>query len=396
MKLLALGLLWPLVAACGQSGTVELRPLFAEHRFTQPVALLQSPKRNSPWYVVEKGGRVLRLEGEGRGAKSSLFIDLGNRVDAGPMEAGLLGLAFHPAFARNNLVYLSYTRGRPLTSVLARYRSPDGGRTLDPASEVVLLEVPQPYGNHNGGQIAFGPDGFLYYGLGDGGAAGDPQGNGQNTETLLGAMLRLDIDRSVPYAIPPGNPFIQGGGRPEIFAWGLRNPWRWSFDRKTGELWVGDVGQNEWEEIDRVAKGDNLGWNVWEGSHCFRAERCRSEGMVMPAAEYSHASGCSVTGGYVYRGSAIPALYGHYIFGDFCSGRIWELDSGNIKEGARILMHSGKRIASFAEDRDGELYLLDYASGRIFRLVAGENGNNEENHGSSGGGAGVRTGNGKE
>ncbi len=372
MRLLAFGLLWPLVAACGQSGTAVLHPLFAEQRFNQPVALLQSPKVDSPWYVVEKGGRVLRLEGEGREAKSSLFIDLGSRVDAGPMEAGLLGMAFHPAFARNNLIYLSYTRGRPLTSVLARYKSPDGGRTLDPASEAILLEVPQPYGNHNGGQIAFGPDGYLYYGLGDGGAAGDPRGNGQNTETLLGAMLRLDVDRSTPYAIPPDNPFVEGGGRPEIYAWGLRNPWRWSFDRQSGELWVGDVGQNEWEEIDRVAKGDNLGWNVWEGEHCFRAERCRSEGMVMPVAEYSHEFGCSVTGGYVYRGKAIPALYGHYLYGDFCSGRIWELDSGNIKEGARILMHSGKRIASFAEDRDGELYLLDYASGRIFRLVAGD------------------------
>ncbi len=375
MRLLAFGLFWPLVAACGQGGAVALHPLFAEQRFNQPVALLQSPKVNSSWYVVEKGGRVLRLEGEGREAKSSLFIDLGSRVDAGPMEAGLLGMAFHPAFARNNLIYLSYTRGRPLTSVLARYKSSDGGRTLDPASEAILLEVPQPHGNHNGGQIAFGPDGYLYYGLGDGGAAGDPRGNGQNTETLLGAMLRLDVDRYTPYTpytIPPDNPFVEGGGRPEIYAWGMRNPWRWSFDRQSGELWVGDVGQNEWEEIDRVVKGDNLGWNVWEGGHCFRADRCRSGGMVMPVAEYSHEFGCSVTGGYVYRGKAIPALYGHYLYGDFCSGRIWELDSGNIKEGAHILMHSGKRIASFAEDRDGELYLLDYASGRIFRLVAGD------------------------
>lgn len=366
-------LLWPLVAACSQSGMLTLHPLFGDQRFSQPVALIPSPKVSTNWYVVEKGGRILRIKGEGAEADRAVFIDLRDQVNAGPTEAGLLGMAFHPKFSRNGYVFLSYTRGRPLTSVLARFKSPDGGLTLDPASEEVLLEVPQPYGNHNGGQIAFGPDGYLYYGLGDGGSAGDPHGNGQNTETLLGAMLRLDVNTTTPYAIPSDNPFVEGGGRPEIYAWGLRNPWRWSFDRKSGELWVGDVGQNKWEEIDRVSIGDNLGWNQWEGSHCFRIGVCRSNGVVMPLAEYSHEFGCSVTGGYVYRGKAIPALYGHYIFGDFCSGRIWELDSGNIKSGPHILMLSGKRIASFAEGLDGELYILDFASGQIFRLVAGDN-----------------------
>ncbi len=371
--LVALVLLWPMTVACSQSGTLQaLQPMFGGLRFSQPVALLQTPQPSPHWFVVEKGGRVLRLEGEGVEAKRAVFIDLGDRVDAGPTEAGLLGMAFHPQFARNNLVYLSYTRGRPLTSVLSRFKSSDGGLTLEPASEEVLLEVPQPYGNHNGGQLAFGPDGYLYYGLGDGGAGGDPHGHGQNIDTLLGAMLRLDIDGDAPYAIPQDNPFAQGGGRPEIYAWGLRNPWRWSFDRNTGELWVGDVGQNAWEEIDRVSAGDNLGWNLWEGSHCYQRGACRSEGMRMPVAEYSHQDGCSVTGGYVYRGKALAALYGHYLYGDFCSGRIWELDSGNIKAGSRILMLSDKRIASFAEDREGELYLLDFAAGRIFRLIAGE------------------------
>ncbi len=304
------------------------------------------------------------------GRRGAVFADIGDRVEAGPSEAGLLGMTFDPDFASNGLVYLSYTRGAPLTSVLSRFSSHDGGLSLDAASEEVLLEVPQPYGNHNGGQIAFGPDGYLYFGLGDVGAGGDPHGNGQNTETLLGAMLRLDVGGPSPYTIPPDNPFAGGGGRPEIYAYGLRNPWRWSFDRQTGVLWVGDVGQDEWEEIDLVAAGDNLGWNLWEGSHCFTPSACRSEGVVMPVAEYSHEFGCSVTGGYVYHGKAIPGLYGHYLYGDFCSGRIWELDSGNIQVGPRILLLSGKRIASFAEDRDGELYLLDYASGGIFRLVA--------------------------
>jgi glucose/arabinose dehydrogenase len=370
MRLAAICLLWELGAACAQAGGVVLQPLFSGRGFAQPVALLQAPHDTPYWYVVEKGGRVLRVDGEGSAAQTALFINLSKRVDAGPMEAGLLGMAFHPDFTRNGLVFLSYTRGAPLTSVLSRFRSRDGGLTLDPASEKVLLEVPQPYSNHNGGQIAFGPDGYLYFGLGDGGAGGDPHGNGQNPNTLLGAMLRLDVNGTSPYAIPPDNPFARGGGRPEIYAWGLRNPWRWSFDRKSGELWVGDVGQDAWEEIDHVRAGDNLGWNRWEGSHCYRPGMCRSNGVVMPLAEYSHKLGCSVTGGYVYRGKSIPELDGHYIYGDFCSGKIWELDSGNIQAGPRILLLSGKRIASFAEDRNGELYLLDFASGRIFRLVA--------------------------
>jgi glucose/arabinose dehydrogenase len=338
--------------------------------FSLPVALLQTPQQTPHWYVVEKGGRVVRVAGEGAAARTALFVDISDRVDAGPNEAGLLGMAFPPAFADNGQVYLSYTRGGPLTSVLSRFSSRDGGLTLDAASEEVLLEVPQPFGNHNGGQIAFGPDGYLYYGLGDGGAGGDPLGHGQNTQTLLGAMLRLDVNGPRPYAIPPDNPFAGGGGRPEIYAWGLRNPWRWSFDRHSGKLWVGDVGQNAWEEIDLVSRGDNLGWNLWEGNHCFTPEACSREGVVMPVAEYSHALGCSVTGGYVYRGKAAPARFGKYIYGDFCSGTVWELDGGNVQAGPRVLLQSGLRISSFAEDRNGELYLLDYGSGGIFRLVA--------------------------
>lgn len=368
-------LLTVLVAACakgdGDGSGVSLLPLFPALNFSQPVALLQTPHQTPDWYVVEKRGRILRVRGEGTAAESAVFVDISGRVESGLSEAGLLGMAFSPRFADNGQVYLSYTRGAPLTSVLARFTSTDGGLTLDPETEELLLEVPQPYGNHNGGQIAFGPDGYLYFGLGDGGAAGDPLGNGQNTDTLLGSLLRLDVAGATPYGIPADNPFAGGGGRPEIYSWGLRNPWRWSFDRSSGELWLGDVGQNAWEEIDRVAKGDNLGWNLLEGRHCFSSGECSSTGIVMPVVEYSHDSGCSVTGGYVYRGKAISSLYGYYIYGDFCSGRIWGLDSGNIEAGPRILLLSGKRISSFAEDRDGELYLLDFATGRIFRLSPG-------------------------
>lgn len=350
---------------------LSLTPMFGDKRFNQPVFMQQAPGETRYWFVVEKGGKVWRLRADGSDRR--LVLDLGARVESAPSEAGLLGMAFHPRYQDNGAVFLSYTRaGSPLTSVLARYRSRDGGRSIDPDSERVVLEVAQPYRNHNGGHIAFGPDGYLYYGLGDGGAAGDPEGHGQNRATLLGALLRIDVDGRAPYTIPPDNPFIDGDGRPEIYAWGLRNPWRWSFDRQNGQLWLGDVGQNQWEEVNQVNAGDNLGWNRWEGKHCYRRSDCSSEGMVMPRAEYPHKEGCSVTGGYVYRGKAMPALQGHYLYGDYCSGKVWALNAANPGPHPRELLSSGRRIASFAEDSEGELYLLDNAAGRIFRLNKGQ------------------------
>ncbi|MFO7593980.1 MAG: PQQ-dependent sugar dehydrogenase [Pseudomonadota bacterium] len=351
-----------------QAAELALSPMFGDKSFNQPVYMLQPPGDARVWFVLEKGGKIFRLRADG--SERRLVLNLAKQVESGPMEAGLLGMAFHPEFADNGQIFLSYTRkGEPLTSVLASYRSRDGGLSIEPDSEEVLLEVEQPYRNHNGGHIAFGPDGYLYFGLGDGGSAGDPKGNGQNRNTLLGAILRLDVNGDVPYAIPKDNPFAEGGGRPEIFAWGLRNPWRWSFDRQNGDLWVGDVGQNEWEEVNLVKSGDNLGWNILEGSHCYRRSDCSREGMVMPRAEYSHRQGCSVTGGYVYRGEALPALRGRYLYGDFCSGRVWALDAGNPGAHPEEILYSSRRIASFAEDRRGELYLLDFAGGRIFQLT---------------------------
>lgn len=351
----------------------RLVPAFPNLRFSKPVALLQAPSDPTRWYVVEQTGRVMVFDDDPAIGETSVFIDLRKRVNARGFEAGLLGMAFHPDYQANGQVILSYTRGRRnLTSVISRFFADDARQVLDPASERVVLTVDQPFRNHNGGQVTFGPDGFLYIGFGDGGAGGDPRGNGQNTDTLLGAMLRIDVDRGDPYGIPPDNPFAAGGGRPEIYAWGLRNPWRWSFDAATGDLWVGDVGQNRIEEIDIVVKGGNYGWNVREGSEPFRGGRRPGAGLIAPVAEYNHDFGCSVTGGYVYRGAEIPALVGTYVFGDFCSGRFWGLapDDGGGHTMAPLFEES-INLSSFGEAHDGRLFAVDL-KGALFQIVAAE------------------------
>ena len=258
------------------------------------------------------------------------FLDIRDRVSNRGSEEGLLGLAIDPH--KDGQFYVYYSAANPRRSVVSRFSSGSKGqpaerKPADPGSELVILEVDQPYPNHNGGQIAFGPDGYLYVGLGDGGSAGDPLGNGQNTSTLLGSILRIDVSEchcsGQPYAIPPDNPFADGGGRSEIWAYGLRNPWRFSFDRQTGDLWTGDVGQNQWEEIDIIERGGNYGWNILEANHCFNPRNnCDDAGTIPPVWEYSlDGTPCSVIGGHVYRGNAIPWLRGTYIYGDFCSGK---------------------------------------------------------------------------
>ncbi|MFN7147066.1 MAG: PQQ-dependent sugar dehydrogenase [Myxococcota bacterium] len=295
--------------------------------FEQPVSLLQAPGDTSRWFVVEQTGRVMVFDAAGDTAAADVFLDLTDAVEAGYSETGLLGVAFHPDFADNGEVYVSYTRPGPLTSVLARFVSHDGGVTLDPASEEVLLTVRQPYSNHNGGHVAFGPDGSLYLALGDGGSAGDPEGNGQDTGTLLGKMLRIDVDGAAPYGIPADNPFADGaGGLPEIYAWGLRNTWKFSFDAASGVLWAGDVGQDRREEIDIVENGGNYGWNLKEGTNCYEAPSpCDGGGLVDPVAEYTHAEGECVTGGFVYRGTEMPGYEGVYFYADYVSGTVWAL-----------------------------------------------------------------------
>ena len=377
--------------------TLRLAPVFESVVLDRPLLLLEAPfvppvseklpgafsatQVSRVWFVVEQAGRVLRLEQTGTTVKRTLLIDLQRGVESGPNEAGLLGMALDPRFAQNGQVYLSYTRkgkkreGASLMSVLSRFISRDGGRSLDSDSEQVLLQVAQPYSNHNGGHVQFGPDGYLYFGLGDGGSAGDPKGNGQNTQTLLGAMLRLDVSGGGAYQIPPDNPFIRKGGRAEIYAYGLRNPWRWSFDRQAGDLWLADVGQNAWEEVNVITHGGNYGWNLREGAHCYSGD-CDRPNLIEPVAEYSHDDGCSITGGYVYRGKKMPGLAGVYLFADFCSGNIWGLFRNESQSSLpmdksqytrRLLLESQLNIASFAEDREGEIYIVDLG-GKIFQI----------------------------
>ena len=333
--------------------------------------------------ATDQAGRILWFEKtalDGSDAVSVLeFLDIRDRVSSRGSEEGLLGLALGPR--EDGQFYVYYSAANPRRSVVSRFSyglegTPAEGKPADPGSELVILEVEQPYPNHNGGQIAFGPDGYLYIGLGDGGSAGDPLGSGQDTSTLLGSILRIDVSDATlaqPYAIPPDNPFADGGGRPEIWAYGLRNPWRFSFDRETGELWAGDVGQNEWEEIDVIRRGGNYGWNVLEGNHCYRPrDGCDREGAIPPVWEYSlDGAPCSVIGGYVYRGDAIPWLRGAYVYGDFCSGKVYGLryQDGQVTE-HKELADTGMRIMSFAEDTAGELYLLSQEEG-IHRLAAG-------------------------
>jgi glucose/arabinose dehydrogenase len=319
-------------------------------------------------FVVEKQG-VIRIVREDV-LLPERFLDLRDRVGSGASEQGLLGLAFHPRFAENGRLFVNYTDVAGDT-VIARYQA--SGDRADPVSEVILLHIPQPFANHNGGALAFGPDGYLYVGTGDGGSGGDPQGNGQSLNTLLGKILRLDVDGGGPYAIPADNPFAgSAGGAPEIWAYGLRNPWRIAYDRPTGDLYIGDVGQNRWEEIDVVPAGApggaNFGWNIREGLHAYAGDP--TSGLIEPAAEYSHDFGCSVTGGLVVHDPALPAWDGTYLYGDYCSGRVWGLRrsaDGTWLNG--LLYESGVSISSFGEGADGRIYLLDYA-GTIYRLAA--------------------------
>ena len=358
--------------------------------FSNPILLLQGPGDATRWFVVEQGGTVRVFDNQPSVATSRSFVDISARVRSGG-EQGLLGMAFHPDFPTDPRVYLSYTNATSgLVSRVSEFRTRDGGATLDSASEVILLTVAQPEANHNGGHIAFGPDGFLYIGFGDGGSGGDPWGtigNGQNLLTTLGKLLRIDVNGStgnVPYRIPASNPYAgnapcnSGTGAqncPEIYAYGLRNPWRWSFDRVSGELWLADVGQGAIEEVDRIVSGGNYGWRCFEGTSSYNST-CgpNAASSLPPVAQYSHVVGQSITGGYVYRGAAMPALAGRYVFGDFVSGRIWHI-AGDTPPTLSVTagFDSGLSIASFGQGIDGELYIVNYG-GTLHRLRQGTTG----------------------
>jgi glucose/arabinose dehydrogenase len=395
LALASVGLL--ALSACNGGGSdpgspplaaVRLTRVFEGLSFSSPVQLLQAPGDAGRWYVVEQGGIVKTFENGATPAAPTTFVDLSARIDAAG-EMGLLGMAFHPDWPATPEVFLNFVPNDVLRSHVVRLSAREGNLLeLDPATEQLVLAIDQPAANHNGGGLAFGPDGFLYLGFGDGGGVGDPQNRAQTLTTLLGKFLRIDVDGTgAGYEIPADNPFA-GNAQctlgttpaapcPEIWAFGFRNPWRWSFDRETGQLWAGDVGQSSWEEIDVVEKGLNYGWRFREGAHCFSpASGCPVPGdvengapIVDPVAEYGRDLGTTVTGGYVYRGAAVPGLRGRYVFGDFGSGRIWTREPGAPGLQMEELLDTDLSISSFAEDLAGELYAVDYGGG-LYRLDA--------------------------
>ncbi|MCH8568189.1 MAG: PQQ-dependent sugar dehydrogenase [Balneolales bacterium] len=364
------------IQAEAQEVNYELEQPFPNVSITQLLGL-EAPVNGSTYiYLLSQPGQIYRLDIAAESPQAEVWLDISGRLISGG-ERGLLGLAFHPEFEQNGRFYVNYTASSPLRTVISRFTADEDGNG-DPNSEEVLLEFNQPFANHNGGQISFGPDGFLYIASGDGGSGGDPQNHGQNPQTLLGAMLRIDVDNinvGLAYAIPEDNPFVGSpDGANEIYAWGLRNPWRFSFDRESGVLWTGDVGQNAWEAIHTIENGLNYGWNILEGSNCYPAgTNCDPTGLELPVFEYNHNQGDrSITGGYVYRGSANPSLFGKYIYGDFISGRIWALDYDLENEefiSNTELINTPFNISSFGEDANGEIYVLSYGNGRIYRFV---------------------------
>ncbi len=336
-----------------------------------PVYLTSGPAGSGVLYVIEQPGRIRLIENNR--LLKAVFLDIEDRVGSSGNEQGLLGMAFAPDFRQLPRVFVNYT-DKSGNTIVSSFAVTADGRSADVKSEQIVIEIKQPYANHNGGQIKFGPDNMLYIGTGDGGSAGDPQEHGQNVESLLGKMLRIDVrasDASTPYLIPDDNPVFGDGSRREIWSVGLRNPWRFSFDRATGDLYIADVGQNAIEEVNfqpAGRKGDNYGWKLREGTRRYSGERQTS--FIEPVAEYEHGpDGCSITGGYVYRGAAVPALAGAYVYGDFCSGKIWALTREGGRWRNRELMDTGYSITSFGEDAAGELYLLDRGDGAVYRFV---------------------------
>ena len=358
---------------------VCFEPVHAGLRFSEPVQVVFDGVHDDVMYVVEKKGVVRRVSTEHDATKKPTYLDIKSRVGERHDEEGLLSLVFHPNFETNGKLYVWYTAHRPRRGVLSKFTTTPSSEIVDPESEVVLLEVNQPWGNHNGGTVVFGPDGHLYVGIGDGGAANDPYNNGQNNKTLLGTIIRIDVNQKTedhPYAIPPDNPLIGGDGtREEIWAWGLRNPWRMSFDRETGALWTGDVGQNAWEEIDIIVRGGNYGWKLREGNHEFQGDQSNRSRMIDPVFEYGRRSGGSITGGHVYRGSANPSLVGTYIYADYLTKKVWKLSLSeeNTYVSEQIATTTPLAISSFGETPSGEIlacgFMTPYASiGKIYRL----------------------------
>jgi glucose/arabinose dehydrogenase len=337
-----------------------------------PLAITNSADDTDRLFIAEQGGTIRIVANNV--LLSDPFLDISGKISCCG-ERGLLGIAFPPDYKNKNHFYVNYTDMNGDT-IISRFHVPLlSQNTADSNSEEIILAITQPFSNHNGGNLAFGPDGFLYIGTGDGGSGGDPMNNAQSTDTLLGKMLRIDVESgAAPYAIPPDNPFIGNASyRPEIWAVGLRNPWRYSFDSALGHLFIADVGQDDYEEIDfqtaQSSGGENYGWNIMEGAHCYKVNTCEKSGLVIPVAEYDHRLGCSVTGGTVYRGTEYPDLVGIYFYGDFCSGRIWGLSKSDGQWVNILLKYTDFMITAFGTDEKGTIYLADYKTGSVHRIV---------------------------
>ncbi|TGK17499.1 glucose dehydrogenase [Leptospira fluminis] len=381
LRLLLLGAIYASVSEIGAekrkipaAGWSDIAWIQVASGFKEPTDLQFLPGADSKLVVLEKKGRIWLFDIKTK--EKTLVADFVGSVET-RSEEGLLGLAFSPDFARSRSFYVnavSKEAGTDQTWIIEfEWKSERVLAWKD--RKRVLLRVDQPYSNHNAGQLAFGPDGKLYIGFGDGGAANDPLLQGQNPSTYLGSLIRIEPNpesSGPPYRIPKDNPFLNKPGfLPEVWAYGLRNPWRFSFDRKTGELYLADVGQNEFEEIDLIVKGGNYGWSIKEGFHCFRNNRdCRKPGIMDPIYEYDHKTGQSITGGYVYRGEQLPILEGKYIFADFVSGKIWALQKNpQGKTNVREIANLGMSISTFGQDASGEIYFADFSGGNIYQLV---------------------------
>lgn len=361
---------------------IRILQAFQALQFQSPVAMVTPGDKSSRLFVVEQGGRIISFDNSDDASTSRVFLDISSRIASGG-ELGLLGLVFHPSFSSNGKFFVNYTESRPGDA--SKYRSvisvftltTPGAESASNATEERLLVIDQPFSNHNGGDLTFGKDGYLYIAMGDGGSGGDPQGHAQNKQSLLGKILRIDVDSktgALPYGVPRSNPFRgnKSGYREEIFALGLRNPFRMSFDLVTGHLWVGDVGQGAREEIDIITAGGNYGWNLREGTLCYPpGTACKGSNFIGPVAEYGRTEGRSVIGGYVYRGKSIPSLVGTYLYADFISGRLFGLVYDWKKAETETLLETGLLISSFGQDEKKELYLLSYQEGKIYRIVSG-------------------------
>ncbi len=344
--------------------------------FNQPVDYQVPPVQGNDVYIVEQNGRIRVFKNDSTVQSMDTFLDIRDQVVYGG-EQGLLGLAFHPQFPDSNYVYVNYVSDNPRRTVISRFKvNPDNHREALKQSEEVIMEVDQPYANHNGGKLSFGPDGYLYIGFGDGGSGGDPLENGQDRSTILGSLVRIDIDTSTAarnYGIPTDNPFVgadcgPAGCKDEIYAYGLRNPWRFSFDPENGRLWLADVGQSSYEEVNIIEKGKNYGWDVMEGTHCYEpSSGCDQSGLTLPVWEYSHQVGGSITGGVVYRGSQISDLVGKYLAADFSDNKVWALEYDGQEVTGSTMLFNAPRITAFGTDRNQEVYMCSF-DGNIYRI----------------------------